>query len=145
MFVKAKAPHFCPWELPLPDFTRRESLTALAASAAISILPGCKKAIQSGASAGDALSLLNGTADHFLSLYPEGATGLGVDTGARAGLRSQLQDRSAAGQSRIASVLRNDLARAKAFDTSGLDFQMRTNFDVVRSAYETALEGFSQP
>ena len=30
------------WELPLPDFTRRESLTAIAASAAISVLPGAE-------------------------------------------------------------------------------------------------------
>ena len=130
----------------MPDFTRRETLTALAAGAAISVLPGCKKAVQPAASASrDALPLLNGTADHLLTLYPEGATGLGVDTGTRAALRSQLQDRSAAGQSRIANTLRDDLAKAKAFDTSGLDFQMRTNFDVVRSAYETSLEGFSQP
>ena len=92
------------------------------------------------------MPLLNSIADHFLSLYPEGATGLGVDTGARTGasLSSWKIDRPQ-DESRIASVLQNDLARAKAFDTSGLDFQMRTNFDVVRSAYETALEGFSQP
>jgi uncharacterized protein (DUF885 family) len=133
--------------LPLPDFTRRETLSALAAGAAISVLPGCKKAaVQPSASAsGDALPLLNSTADHLLSRYPEGATGLGVDTGTRAALRAQLQDRSTAGQSRIANVLRDDLTKAKAFDTRGLDFQMRTNFDVVRSAYEISLEGFSQP
>jgi len=130
----------------LPDFTRRETLTALAAGAAIATLPGCKKAVQSGTpSSGNALPVLDSTADHLLSLYPEGATGLGVDTGKRAALRSQLQDRSIAGQNRIESTLRDGLAKAKAFDTSGLDFQMRTNFDVVRSAYETSLEGFSQP
>ncbi|HVU31539.1 MAG TPA: DUF885 domain-containing protein, partial [Sphingomicrobium sp.] len=129
----------------MPLLTRRETMAAIAASAAISVLPGCKRAVAPEASSKEALGLLEGIADHLLRLYPEGATSLGVDTGALSGLRSELEDRSAAGQSRIASVLRDDLARAKAFDPRGLDLQMRTNFDVVRSAYETALEGFSQP
>jgi uncharacterized protein (DUF885 family) len=125
------------------DFTRRQAVAALASTAAIPLLSGCKRS--SAATERNALPLLNSFADHFVRLYPEQATSLGIDTGARAPLRSQLEDRSAAGQSHIASVLRGDLDRAKAFDTSGLDFQMRTNFDVVRSAYETALEGFAQP
>ncbi len=130
----------------MPDFTRRQAVAALASVSALPFLSACKKAMLSGGqAAGNDLRLLESIADHFLNLYPESATGLGIDTGARAALRSKLEDRSAAGQSRIASVLRNDLAKAKAFDTSGLDFQMGTNFDVVRSAYETAVEGFNQP
>ena len=55
------------WESPLPDFTRRE-LTAIAASAAISVLPGCKKSVHSGPPPENALRLLNGVADHLQSL-----------------------------------------------------------------------------
>ena len=41
--------------------------------------------------------------------------------------------------------MRQDLERAKAFDTSGLDHATRTSVEVVRSAYATALEGFALP
>ena len=54
-------------------------------------------------------------------------------------------DRSAQGQQRIANQLRADLERANAFDTSGLSHATRTSFEVVRSAYATALEGFALP
>jgi uncharacterized protein (DUF885 family) len=129
----------------LSDFTRREAVAALASTTALPLLSACKKAMPGvEQDSRHALSLLNSVADHFLSLYPEGATGLGVDTGARSSLRSKLEDRSAAGQNRIASVLREDLDRAKTFDTGSLDFQMRTNLEVVRNAYETAVEGFEQ-
>jgi uncharacterized protein (DUF885 family) len=124
--------------------TRRQTMGALAASAAMPVLSSCRKTTTGGPS-GDPLAVLDAFADHFLTLSPESATSLGVDTGARAGLRSKLQDRSAAGMQRVTSVVRDDLDRAKAFDTSHLDFQMRTNFEVVRSAYETALEGFAFP
>lgn len=76
---------------------------------------------------------------------PETATSLGLDTGARAELRSQLMDRSAEGQQGIASQLRHDLERAEAFDASGLPHATRTSLEVVRSAYATALEGSAMP
>ena len=60
-------------------------------------------------------------------------------------MRSQLADRSAAGQQKIASQVRQDLERAKAFDTAALDHATRTSVEVVRSAYATALEGFALP
>ena len=126
------------------ELSRRQTLAALAASAAMPLLQSTK-AIAASPDEAAALALLNSIADNLLILYPEGATGLGIDTGARAALRSELEDRSAAGQRHIAQVIASDLARAKAFDTSGLGFQMRTNFEVVRSAYETAVEGFAFP
>jgi uncharacterized protein (DUF885 family) len=89
--------------------------------------------------------LLDDIGDKLLRLTPESATSLGLDTGARAELRSQLMDRSADGQQRIASQLKSDLDRAKAFDVSGLSHATRTSVEVVRSAYATALEGFALP
>jgi uncharacterized protein (DUF885 family) len=75
----------------------------------------------------------------------ESATSLGIDTGVRAALRSQLTDRSEAGKQRIANQVRADLARVNAFDTTGLSHNTRTSFEVVKSAYATALEGFALP
>ena len=93
----------------------------------------------------DALQLLDSVADNLLRLQPEGATSLGIDTGARAALRSQLADRSADGQQRLARQVKADLDRVNAFNTDGLSHATRTSIDVVRSAYATALEGFALP
>lgn len=134
--------------MPDLEFSRRQAVAALASTALVPLLSGCNKSASTAASSGksnDALNLLNSIADNYLNAYPESATSLGIDTGARSGLRSQLEDRSAAGQQKIAATLKADLARANGFDISGLDFQMRTNFEVVRSAYETSVEGFAQP
>jgi uncharacterized protein (DUF885 family) len=89
--------------------------------------------------------LLDELAENLLRLLPESATSLGIDTGARSSLRSGLTDRSTDGQQRIAQQLRADLARVNAFDTSGLPHPTRTSFEVVRSAYATALQGFALP
>jgi len=92
-----------------------------------------------------ALALLDSVADSLLRLSPEAATSLGIDTGPRAALRSQLADRSEEGKQRLASQVRADLERVKAFKTDGLSHAMRTSIEVVRSAYATALDGFSLP
>jgi len=121
--------------------------------AALPLLHGCRNtpAASSAGSAGgtvgeaNALATLDQVAEHFLKLFPESATSLGVDTGARAALRSQLGDRSADGQRRVADQVRQDLDRVKAIDTSRLSHATRTSVEVVRSAYATALEGFALP
>ena len=90
-------------------------------------------------------ALLDQIGETYLRFAPESATSLGVDTGARAALRSQLGDRSAEGQQRIANQVREDLERVKTFDSSGLPHATRTSIDVVRSAYAIAAEGFALP
>ena len=128
--------------------TRREALAALASSAAFTLMTGCRRSSSPESSAigdADALALLDEIGGNLLRLVPETATSLGLDTGDRAVLRAQLMDRSAEGQRQIADQLRRDLARASAFDASALPHAVRTSFDVVRSAYATALEGFALP
>jgi len=125
-------------------FTRREAVAALAASAAAIPLVSCRRAGPAATDA-DASELLDSIGDNLLRLSPGSATSLGIDTGARAALRSQLEDRSPIGQRRIAVLLKQDLARAEAFDVSSLSFPVRTSVEVVRSAYKTALEGFALP
>ena len=131
--------------------TRREVIAALAAAAALPLVGACDTKRASTAGGGnsnrenDARALLDSIADNLLALFPESATSLGIDTGARSALRSQLADRSAAGQQRIAQKLRADLDRLNAFDASGLSHATRTSIDVVKSAYTTSLEGFALP
>ena len=92
-----------------------------------------------------ALALLDEVADNLLALFPDTATSLGLDVGGRAALKSQLTDRSEAGKQRIATQVRADLDRVSSFDPNGLSHATRTSFEVVKSAYATALEGFALP
>jgi uncharacterized protein (DUF885 family) len=128
---------------------RREALAALAATAAVPLAAGCRTEESRMTSPADpeaeALALLDSVAENLLRLLPEGATSLGIDTGERAALRSQLADRSPQGQERIASRIREDLTRVEAVDTARLSHAMRTSVEVVRSAYATALQGFALP
>jgi len=127
--------------------SRRQALTALAA-AAVPLVSGCGHEPAAGpvsSNDADAVKLLDSVADNLLRLLPESATSLGVDTGPRAALRSQLADRSAEGQQRLSKQVRADLDRVNAFNTAGLSHATRTSLEVVRSAYATALEGFALP
>lgn len=128
--------------------TRREVLAALASTAALPWLTACmgnREAAPSEADDAEGIGLLDDVANNLLAVFPESATSLGIDTAARSALRSQLTDRSEAGKKRIADVVRADLARVNAFDTSKLSYKARTSFEVVKSAYATALEGFALP
>jgi len=122
--------------------SRREVIAALASTAVLPLLSACMSERESATPSGDdakALGLIDECAEHLLALFPESATSLGIDTGARAALRSQLADRSEAGRKRIADQVRADLERVNAFDTSGLSYKTRTSIEVVKSAYATAL------
>ncbi|HET7617079.1 MAG TPA: DUF885 domain-containing protein [Gemmatimonadaceae bacterium] len=131
-------------------YTRREALAALASAAALPLMAGCGRrdapasAVQADTKKA-AAALLDEIGGDLLRLFPEAATSLGVDTGSRAALRSQLTDRSSDGKERIAQQVRAGLDRVNAFDVSGLSHDVRTSMDVVRSAFATALEGFALP
>ncbi|AHG92927.1 protein of unknown function DUF885 (plasmid) [Gemmatirosa kalamazoonensis] len=129
---------------------RRELLAALASAATLPLLPGCARGrvtppTSPAPRGGAALAVLNDVGENLLRLFPESATQLGIDTGARAELRSRLTDRSAEGRRRIAAQVRADLDRVDAIDTAGLSHATRTSVEVVRSAYATALEGLALP
>ena len=130
-------------------FSRRQAVAALGASSAFAALPGCARTVVAAApqpaTEAEATALLESIGENLLWTDPEQATTLGIDQGRRAPLRSRLEDRSAAGQERIAAILRADLARAEAIDISALSHSTRTSVEVVRSAYRTALEGFALP
>ncbi|HEX8672710.1 MAG TPA: DUF885 domain-containing protein, partial [Longimicrobium sp.] len=133
--------------------TRREMLAALASVAALPLVSACGVARTSPATAAapatdadrNAIALLDRIGNDLLNLFPESATSLGLDVGARAGLRARLADRSPAGQRRVAQQLRADLGQLASVDASRLSHPVRTSVEVVRSAYTTALEGFALP
>jgi uncharacterized protein (DUF885 family) len=131
--------------LPNFELTRRETITALAASAALPIVARATPAWARPATDPEANALIASIGENFLRLNPESATSLGIDTGKRAPMRYQLGDRSPVGQRRVAATLRADLARAEALDSSKLSFPVRTSIEVVKSAYSTALQGFALP
>jgi uncharacterized protein (DUF885 family) len=138
---------------------RREALAALSAPALMPLVSARSRhgetplapaaAAAAGAAAqareAEAEKLLDAIGENLLRLVPEEATTLGLDKGDHAELRSQLADRSVAGQRKLADRLRADLARLGAIDPTGLPHATRTSVEVVRSAYATALEGFALP
>jgi uncharacterized protein (DUF885 family) len=130
--------------------SRRQAMAALSAGVAAGLLPGCGDPPPAAAPAPSpedaAKAILDGIGERLLALAPESATTLGLDTGARATLRSQLADRSRGGQDAIATALRADLAQAEAIDTAALQSHAtRTTVEVVKSAYRIALDGFALP
>jgi uncharacterized protein (DUF885 family) len=131
----------------LPEFqlSRRETISALAACATLPVFAKATPAWAKPASDVQASALLDSVAENLLRLYPTNATSLGLDVGPRANLRSQLSDRSTAGQRKLAATIKADLARVEAIDESRLSFPVRTSVEVVRSAYRTAMEGFAFP
>jgi uncharacterized protein (DUF885 family) len=120
---------------------RRELLLGASALAVTAAVPA--RAFQGGAGATE--SALAGVAEDLLADYPENATGLGLDSGARAALKSRLTDRSGAGQQALARRAAERLARLRAIDPAPLSPAARIDLDVVRTAHETATEGFAFP
>jgi uncharacterized protein (DUF885 family) len=122
--------------------TRREFVIATGATLAASRLPA-----QAPPSANDAAAerLLAEFAEELLVDYPESATSLGIDNGARAALKSELSDRSAAGQQTIAKRVASRIERLNSIEPGNLGPATRIDMDVIRTAHEFALEGFAFP
>lgn len=125
-------------------FSRRQTLALLGASTAGLALGACKPPIMGPAPAAPA-DYLDSLAWQMLEQSPEGATSLGVDKGAHAGLRRQLGDRSIGGQRKVADLLRSALKQVARFDGVATDPATRTSLDVVKSAFSVGLDGFALP
>ncbi|MBX3175105.1 MAG: DUF885 domain-containing protein [Gemmatimonadaceae bacterium] len=133
--------------MPEHTLTRRDLLATLAAASTIPLLSSCGGSADSADAeeAARTQALLADFAESFLRFAPEQATSLGLDVGPRAGLRNQLADRSPTGQAAIAAQLRADLAKLNEIDSTKLPYALRTTVEVVKSAYNTSLEGFALP
>lgn len=133
------------------ELTRRQILSGFGASASLLVVSGCERSpseaastLPSSAPLAEAVALED-IAYRLLAHEPERATSLGVDTGAHAGLRAALEDQSQRGQDAYAATLRADLERIRSLDVLRLDADTRTSFEVIESAYATALDGFALP
>ncbi|HEY0682633.1 MAG TPA: DUF885 family protein [Steroidobacter sp.] len=126
--------------------SRRDFIVGTGAALAVANLPALAQTSGKAAGADKATeTLLAELAEELMVDYPESATGLGIDTGARAALKSKLTDRSADGQRAIAQRIAKRLQRLKAIDTSTLGEAARIDVDVMRTAHEFAAEGFKFP
>ena len=113
----------------------------LMASAAAGLAPALTAAAQTTAGDPRLDALFDGFVDQMLTLSPESATGLGLDKGARAGLKARLSDRSIAGAQRVAAATADRLGALKAFDTAGLNAQGKLNYDVALYAHQLGADG----
>lgn len=89
--------------------------------------------------------LLSRLTEQLLRLYPESATSAGVDKDARAVLRSRLSSRSSSGQTVIADHVRDAWEQLRSVNLAALSTQKRLDIEVVRAAYELAVDGFGFP
>lgn len=129
------------------SLTRRQTLAGLTATTALT-LGGCAASragpsLRSKTLAPD--EWLDDVSYGMLKYEPERATSLGVDTGDYAEWRGMLEDQSIAGQREYGAYLRWVVDQMEGLDESRLTPDQQTSFEVVRSAFSTAAEGFDQP
>jgi uncharacterized protein (DUF885 family) len=121
---------------------RRHLLTAGAATAFVAAGPVARKGGRHGAHAdavpGDAAlnRYFDKVSEDLLKRGPETATGLGLDTGARAALKSQLSDASMAHITEDRAWCRAGIAKLKSFPDATLSPTARLNKAVLNYAFE---------
>lgn len=117
------------------SFNRRQFLLGSAATGAL-LASGCAPMARPGAAAGGeaarARALYDALFERVLVASPELATSLGLDTGARAGLKSQLADASPAGKLNLYGPIADALPQLDAIDRSGLAGRDRGWLDTAR-------------
>lgn len=131
---------------------RRDLLLGAAAATAAAATPALANAAKA---AGPAVALaagdkalrfqLDAMADAMLTEYPENATALGLDKGARAGLKSLLNDRSPASVSAHSASASERLKALNAVDHTRLSPTALNDLEAVRTAHELAVEGYRFP
>lgn len=119
---------------------RRSFMMSAGALAVGAALPSCATPGEAGAgeplaAAGGEDARLRSLLDRFfyarLEDNPEGATGLGLDTGERAHLRSRLDDYSAAGKAKDLARAKAELAELRRLDRRRLSPGAALDYDVV--------------
>jgi uncharacterized protein (DUF885 family) len=121
------------------------------AGAAVSSLPpfasAATKASGKAASSADGqlATLMAGFAEEILRLAPTTATSLGLDTGARTKLKSQLEDVSHAGDVRWANQIKSMSTRLDRVDRRALGQQGQVRYDALRYTLDCGTEGLAFP
>ena len=122
---------------------RRHFIATAGAATALTVLPAAAAAPRSGQSGTD--RLLAEVAEDLLREYPESASGLGIDKGARSALKARLADRSLAGRARHAREATTRLAGMRAEKARRPDAAALLNIEVAETAHQLALEGYHFP
>ncbi len=89
--------------------------------------------------------LLAHVAAELLDQYPESASYLGLDKGARSALKSRLSDRSLEGVSRASAAAAARLKQLEAVRRARLTNAVRLDLEVASIAHRLAVEGFRFP
>src|SRR5499427_3112367 len=126
---------------------RRSVLLGIASLAATRALPILADRAPSPTPTGDpaAIDLLAQVAEELLDQYPESASYLGLDKGARSALKSRLSDHSLEGMSRTSAGATARLKKLEAVGRSRLTNAVRLNLEVAATAHRLAVEGFHFP
>ena len=115
---------------------RRELLSSAAITIAASALPW--PALADAPPDPKLAALFDAFFQEGLRRNPEGATQLGLDTGANADLRGKLRDESAAGIAQEKVITAQQIAQLKSINTHGLSVADRINYDTVLYTRESA-------
>ena len=86
-------------------------------------------------------ALMQRCADEMLAEHPQVATSLGLDTGARSGLRARWDDRSGDGVAAQHAACHARLARLRSVDTHALNADDRLTLAAVTWAHQLGVEG----
>lgn len=133
------------------QITRRDALAGIGGASAIALLPACVAETAEPASASGPIkglapdAALDRIAYRMLAHEPARATGLGVDTGEYAAWRSTLGTLGAQGRADYAATLKQLVAEVRAYPKEGLTSDQRIGFEVVETAFTSALEGMALP
>jgi uncharacterized protein (DUF885 family) len=119
-------------------FSRRALLSTGSAAAGFAATPALAKVATKKAAPSPFRATIDGIADEVLNFSPETATSLGVDTGARAGLRAKLSDGSEAGNAKFAAAVGSMMGRIHKIDRKTLAPADQLRWDTVHYALESA-------
>ena len=121
---------------------RRQFLASASAAAALAAIPRtATAAVKSGPRDAELRALLDRFFYARLDESPEQATSLGLDTGARAPLKSRLSDASRAGELRDFARARAERAALRAIPRDALGDAARLDYDIVAYSIDRVLAG----
>ena len=125
----------------MPHLIRRRFLTGSAGTAFGTLLPGAALAAAPRGADGSLRKQLDGFVAELLVHSPEGATQLGLDHGALAGLRGQLGHVGPAADGAAAATVRSVHERLSRISRAGLSPASRLRLDSAKYALERGIEG----
>ncbi|MFS2003248.1 DUF885 domain-containing protein [Duganella sp. CT11-25] len=129
----------------MSNFSRRDLLLTALSATAVGALPGLAMADTANPADAKFTKLLDDIAEEILRLSPTGATGLGLDNGARAALKSQLEDIGPNGDAAWASQVKSIQTRLGGVDRAALSADAQTRYDTISYAATEGIAGLRFP